>query len=555
MNKIYNIIEFDKNMPDTFEQSWEIAQKIEDGYRNIIVVAPPKCGKRVLEEIITQLLGKNKNDHYSFYHFTKLDRRDSREQFDELELYGINTTIVTSNSDHKVRTMMSNIEKDVKSGKTPVVFFDESDYGTGADQVMGATVWNKLSNLVSNDKMSIVLLSATQEEVMNSSWAKFPGTTIIVYNPEDPKYDKLTTKKYFGPKWYLNNRRYGNAEVFYVKDEDENILITQHGKALMNDFMQSKKLFSVLRIVKDYSLLKDPYKGEGKLSKALHALYPDLEIVYADGKNPLIWSNARNATWRSYKECRDTEDPGLKVLIVICQTCSRSTEVCFREHICWWHDYRSNYSRLNTIVQAIGRVFFREYADKVKLENYPILYTPHCKEILEYTSFQIDNNEFYKRTHIHTAGRIDDIEKTNDYDPKLISFPLDRDDKHVKKYIIENVDHTAYERFSEKLKKLNDVSPYNLSKDEKIDLALEFTKGNPRGKTVWHIDGPNKIHENSFDMMIQSELFNDFGWDGSNFTKNGDKFRLVIVWLKRSEPIVKIQQVTKDTSMFYEKEV
>ena len=76
-----------------------------------------------------------------------------------------------------------------------------------------------------------------------------------------------------------------------------------------------------------------------------------MKIIFADGNKPFDWSPDETGDWHGYVNC------GTKTMIVICQTCTRSTEVGFHKHIYAWHDYYDpQVTPLATALQAILRV-------------------------------------------------------------------------------------------------------------------------------------------------------------------------------------------------------
>jgi hypothetical protein len=180
----------------------------------------------------------------------------------------------------------------------------------------------------------LVCYSATNEEAENSGFADV--AKVIEMTPN---------ALYKGAKWFLDNDLVKDPEAFY---DGENI--TQHGKEIIGWWLaQTDKPIAILRLTggeKDKGL----YNSFRRSSKKSLLTKNNIECVFVDGFNEFDWMDEYKNLLESF------EENGTKTLLVINQTCTRSTELGFHKHLAFLHDYRPNESNYSTLAQAYLRV-------------------------------------------------------------------------------------------------------------------------------------------------------------------------------------------------------
>jgi hypothetical protein len=325
--------------------------------RKVIIDAEPKVGKRLLK--IIETIGSKISSDKDFHHvmFTSLDRKDNKEQWEEMETYGIKCLHAK-----ELKDVLEHIEKLYESHSGLYIFIDESDYGTDTRQKMNE-LFEKLCINVdrleksSNFKKPIYLryFSATNEEIRHSEYGK------------DCYYHKFESPSFYrGSKWYLANDLVHKAERFFIFNENGLISPSNQALELLHEFADSdqNKPFAILRVAN-----KDKNAPNYKNVKADNALkewlWKEYKIYFVcvDQNDSMNWG----MTNRSNKSWSTSIPKEAKVIFLINQTCTRSTEVSFLPLIYFWHDYRSPKTPYNTIIQAEGRVFHYPY---VKNEDF-----------------------------------------------------------------------------------------------------------------------------------------------------------------------------------------
>jgi hypothetical protein len=186
--------------------------------------------------------------------------------------------------------------------------------------------------LRNNPKVQIIAYSATQDEAIQSTFAKF--CKIVHFQPP---------AIYCGTKWYLDNNRVKEAEPFW--DEATGQLMPQ-GIECCERLKQGNHIFGVIRI---------PYKMQevkgGIFAQVIKDTY-GFKVKFIDAKNSFDWSDSDEAGWHGAVANKS------KTILVICQTATRSTELKFHKHISFWHGSERKKTAHNTIIQADCRPIF-----------------------------------------------------------------------------------------------------------------------------------------------------------------------------------------------------
>lgn len=327
MKKIMTAIE----MEESFEELTDFVNKkiIHNNNDSIIAEAPVKCGKKnMVEYYASKNISTDTEEKHIF--LTVLDRKDIKIQQSELELYGIKPFVVSRNTIKN--NCLQQLDEYALKFKKIVAHVDESDFGTGDEQLL-SQVYEKLLDVGAK----IILYSATNEEAILSDTGI--NSDVVEFVPPN---------NYRGASWYLDNNLVFEPKPFVSKDFE----ITQHGIELCENFSKSNKTFGILRVPvlekteteKDRKkLLEKQNKQRKSFASFLNKKF-GIHVRFIDKDNAFDWSKDG-----------DHETLSGKWILVITQTCTRSTEVGFHDRIDFWHDYRET-SSYGTLNQAYLRV-------------------------------------------------------------------------------------------------------------------------------------------------------------------------------------------------------
>lgn len=320
---------FEERFPNIIESAKDVEEAVVKGF-HVILKKPIKAGARRLIESLALRNTEHVEEGCSsvpiiHIYITKLVRKDTKEQLIEMGDYGIKCFAI-ENASQLVETIAL-IERKLQDCRI-WVHLDEADYGTEIKQVL-----SQLFNTICNDKnCRIINYSGTNEEALLSSF----NSKICV------KVVQLIPGVHFkGPGWFLDQNLVKQSEPFW--DFDSNCL-TQQGLQAIDLLEKSQdKLFGVIRLPDYKTALNDP---------SFTKFYNDkgIEVLFIDNQNKFVWSNEiGKGDWKRY--VHDNK----KVLLIINQTCTRSTEVGFHKHIVFWHDHRTGDTPFNTRCQAYER--------------------------------------------------------------------------------------------------------------------------------------------------------------------------------------------------------
>jgi DNA polymerase IIIc chi subunit len=335
-----SINQFREKMLDTYLQALEI-QKISRK-KHVIVRAPVKSGKRMLK-IIQALQDASRTSPARHIYITALNRLDARVQLAEMKQYGILCVCVTNPSSLTLEEAM----QESRDFSQIVIHFDEADYGTGKNQKIDQT---KLLELAKRDsRVKVIFYSATNEEIETSKFRDI--CEIVTFVP---------AANYRGSKWFLSQKDYtGNTLVEeaqslwdYSKKD-----FTPHGKQVLQYFVNAPAEMSigVARISADKVYPK--IKPGGRQHETFMRRLDEMKILveFVDESKPLQWGRDDSGRLSPLLSLA-ASNREYRTLLVINQTCTRSTEVGFHSNIAFWHDYRGIPKSYNTIIQASLRV-------------------------------------------------------------------------------------------------------------------------------------------------------------------------------------------------------
>jgi hypothetical protein len=345
-----------------------------------VVQAPVKCGKREIAEILAVLVNQYKEIGIGLrlkdvVFLTALNRKDIQEQFEEQKSYGL-TTICVSNV--VARDEAIEFLKQYPKGEL-LVLIDEADYGTHVKQLLSRVYKMATKTL----KHPIVMFSATNEEALLSDIMK-DGATEIRHIPNI---------RYNGASRFLTSGLVIQAEQFYNAKEGT---LTNQGHEVMEEFYHDDKAIGVLRLNE---------KGAAKHfveNKPLRTslIENGVEVMFVNADSSFKWGEDGHWVDRVnlFKSRR------VKTLIVINQTCKRSTEIKFHPYLSFWHDFPARGANYNTIHQAQGRVFHHAPISESEDFIYPIkLYTD--KFSMEFAAGEMSSVDYEMLTGRKLSGR------------------------------------------------------------------------------------------------------------------------------------------------------
>ena len=295
--------------------------------KNLIVSAPVKSGKRQMVECFARL---EPNKRHFFV--SALNRKDSQEQRTELETYGI--TVET----RKHRETLRAVQHELKHGTEVVIHLDESDYGTGSKQRLKSLIWKLYEHQEQGDRIILRLYSATNYEAECSEFAKI--ATVARFDPGPD---------YFGAEQYL---KAGLVEKSRGPGWEKGRFSPQMVELLQSWAEAPQDLF-ILRLPSNSKHCPEPSKAE--LVRELQKYVPDGDVLQVGTKyNDVHWGHL--STCPSGRIPISRFDRGIKTLVVIKQTATRSTELAVHDRIFAMYDHRWESTSTATYEQAILRV-------------------------------------------------------------------------------------------------------------------------------------------------------------------------------------------------------
>jgi len=307
-----------------------------------IVSMPVKSGKRVVvqcEAAIDRGFGSGSNFKHIFA--TSFKRNDCKEQMTEMELYGIKVFCGKA-----LHTLSKYVRGVLVQGDVPVIHFDESDFGTGYAQIAGK-VFNELVELPDNgwEKLKIRAYSATNEEAIYSEFADLCQ-----------KLEPIMPSTFRHAPWFLAKGLVEESEEFWCSDSET---FSPQALSALEKWKNDDKPFAIVRFAASRGEKNTHYNDVKNSEKFRLQLDSDgILPKFVDNKNPFYWG----------KDFKRTDGWGVidrkrKILLVVNQTCIRSTEVGFHPLISFWHDHRTKDTPYSTCAQAMFRVNHYDYRE------------------------------------------------------------------------------------------------------------------------------------------------------------------------------------------------
>lgn len=349
--------------------------------KHVLIHAPVKSGKREIVQA-TALVDPG----YIHIFTTALSRVDIYPQLKEFADYRV--VVCAKNKWDKLLEVIED-----KKDDRFIIHFDESDYGTGIDSLSK----DLIPKIIDNPRITIVLYSATNYE----AW--------ILSKQHEKKFDDvyfIPHHNYRGAKWFLDNNLVEDGWRFL--NQEQNGLSTEAIDLLSEWCNQTNRFCSVLRIAS-----RDQYrslKNDEDLITKIRRIGIS-EVVFIDYANAFNWqflNNGQGSFDRYYNAYKKNNN--YKVLFVICQTCTRSTEVQFHKYIYFWHDHRESDTGYDSYAQALLRVcHYDQYGHPIKVFG--------KKEI-----FKLAANVITLATFCNNGNKLSDRIKTEKMNVKRVKY-------------------------------------------------------------------------------------------------------------------------------------
>ena len=348
--------------------------------QRILIEAPVKSGKR---EMVEYLAMRDEAHNPTRVHafISAFHRVADENQRNELERHNLKIFSLTKKLD--VNKCLAWIQVVLNGGKHVVLHIDECDFGSGQRQML-SRIYLFIHN---NEKVTIIMFSATPQEVLFSGEIEAPDEDDIKYQTmiDDIIHTGeciiyIPPESFCGPQQYLEAGLITEAIPFFYKNDNSLSLSTQ-GRTIIEDLHASSANGSGRNILmlrlsySDIGTTRSATHKSGKNckhNKAIHQFLngihtiPELKgcIIYADKDEKALhgvdgvllekiqWAN------KMFWEALRTDRP---FIVVVDQTCSRSTELACHDRLFALHDFRNKVT-FSTSSQAMERV--NHYTDR-----------------------------------------------------------------------------------------------------------------------------------------------------------------------------------------------
>jgi len=363
----------------TRQEQWTFAEECVESLmndKNVSIKAEEKSGKRGIMECIHVILSLKfvidspfiGNDPPKSVYVTALNRKDTKVQLIEQEGFGI-TSCILNNATKSAELLGKIVEIMDDTGNDSMVYIhlDECDYGTGDTQSL-SKLYNHRSISQYKELIKFITYSATPDELVKSDKIEVPHWSFHTFIP---------AATYFGSQKSLDNGLIYNPEEFF-----DGTNITTHGKVIIDNVKNNCLNESNTTEIKQRNIIVVRATKLNVIDNIKSTLEEDngCDIHIYDQKNGFEWGS-KNAWAILGKKTFDDENGNIDhtktkykpVVIFICGTCTRSTEIHPLGHkrIYAWHDNRfiSNKYCYNTLSQATSRVkhYTNGIENKIKL--------------------------------------------------------------------------------------------------------------------------------------------------------------------------------------------
>lgn len=308
-------------------------------FQGIIIAAPPKSGKRLIAKCIkhwtrilmhvASLLSPTIHVYTSSFH-----RKDSAAQTDEFRRSGF--VVKDSPQD-----LADHLRLLAREGHKVIVHFDELDFGAGVRQTFAPVF-----QVIAQSPCTLFIgYSATPEEALHSVM----NFRLMQYTP---------SRNFRGARHFVENGLIHTSERFWDQGA-----FTEQGLEAIGKFDDMRNI-GIVRLAEAgaYKTFKKWYSGYdasgGRNSDAVRRAHGIQKIVFVDAGNPYIWQSSPDNPSPNNPEADFPQGLGLKYLVVINQTLTRSADLSGHHHrFAFYHDFRvSESTTYGTFWQAYGRM-------------------------------------------------------------------------------------------------------------------------------------------------------------------------------------------------------
>jgi hypothetical protein len=460
--RFYDCQAFEQEFPNVVETARNIDFQLKNNSKicYILISAQVKSGKRRVKQYLAlrnrETIGLTPIKHL---YITKLSNLDIRFQMEEYLKYGIFPLQIHNRN--YIKKAIKIVENNKKHGCQTWIHFDESDYGTGSKQLLKDFFF-----AIKEQNVKVLYYSATNAELEFSDFFTRNNENFITT-------ELIPGIDYHGATYYLNAGLVHEATDFF---DIKNNKLTLQAINLLEDFSKDDKIFGIVRFT-----LKNRYKAIKNEIYSAHLEFKKqvekfgILIRFIDKDNSFKWGDEIENEWSWYVTQKQ------KVLLVLCQTCGRSTEIKFQPYISFWHDFRNGHCSYNTRIQAYLRsAYYGKENHQLKIyANIPTF---------QLHAGQISYEEYIKQTGFPLSSRVNSSTR-NKYLNEIIVVPALTDEK-AKEWIRKN------------LNKKSTVSSINCN--NKIDYADCILSKNDRSSSktiqrIIYIDEASPKFPNSFD--------------------------------------------------------
>ena len=349
----------------------EVLPLLEDTIcRRILIDAAVKCGKKdIVEYIAMRDLAYNPTRVHTFV--SAWHRTADEDQRDELRLHNLEVFSIINQTN--VDKCIKWLDERTAEGKEIVIHMDECDHGSGSKQIL-SKLWFKIRG---SENITTILYSATPEEVLFSE-------EFVLSNKENREGEDITDEfvllnkeiregehvTYIPPEGYCGSERFLREglvhEAIPFFEKGARYSLSPQGKEIIYNMkrnMETDPTRNILLLRLSGSFIdKKETKNNKMMDHFLNNIddYPELKdcLIVAEKSDTTNIKNKRisleKIPW-SDKDYWRRQAPGILIIYVIDQTCSRSTELKCHHRIYAMHDFR-NRIQFNTVSQAQERV-------------------------------------------------------------------------------------------------------------------------------------------------------------------------------------------------------
>lgn len=362
--------------------------------KRTVVNAPVKCGKRFMVQAYASYTTpiKPTDTRTANIFVSSFVRTDDKKQRNELMEYL--QGVYSINSKKRVQACIKELEGMLREYDRIIVHHDELDYGSGHTQHM-AKIYEFC---MCHSKIQMIQYSASAEEgiiqPLTADDVDIPH--VITFNPPSG---------YRGAEWYLAKNLVYDAKPFFQTTTD-GIIVTEQGKEILelarqnlasdDPIVQNRRLV----IVRETEFL--PMVKDAKMAKQIPEFIYDrarnkIQVHFVHSRKEVGTASIEWDNYNFWEMFMNEENDGKIVVIVIDKSSSRSTDWFCHPWVAAYHDYHSDNSFVNTIIQSNLRVSFytnKKYngEDVYKGQEFPIrLYG--CKKIMEYVAGRLPLDE------------------------------------------------------------------------------------------------------------------------------------------------------------------